>query len=214
MTLPSEIPLFPLRVVLLPGMLLPLHIFEPRYRRMLQVCQEKQEPFGLVLANNEGRPHLIGTAAYIQRVERLPDGRSNILVLGQERFRVQGFGYDQPYLVGHVEHFPLPGSRSQAALRYAEKVRTALRDYMIALESGAGQHLSIQDLPDEADGLANLVAIALQVEPEVKQTLLEAPSVADMLRLERRLLDTETQILRYMERTRPLADEAGPATPN
>ena len=53
MTLPSEIPLFPLKVVLFPGMLLPLHIFEPRYRRMLQVCQEKQEPFGLVLANTE-----------------------------------------------------------------------------------------------------------------------------------------------------------------
>lgn len=214
MTLPVEIPLFPLRVVLFPGMLLPLHIFEPRYRRMLQVCQERQEPFGLVLANSEGLPHLIGTAAHIQRVERLPDGRSNILVLGQERFRIQNFRYDQPYLVGQVEPFPVPGSRSQAALRYAETVRTGLRDYMIALETGAGQHLSIQDLPDEADGLANLVAIALQIEPEVKQTLLEAVSVAEMLRLERRLLDTETQIMRYMERTRPLADEAGPAAPN
>ena len=214
MTLPSEIPLFPLRVVLFPGMLLPLHIFEPRYRRMLQVCQERQEPFGLVLANSAGLPRQIGTAAHLQRVERLPDGRSNILVLGRERFRVQNFRYDQPYLVGQVEAFPLPGARSQAALRHADKVRTALRDYMIALETGAGQHLSIQDLPDEADGLANLVAMALQVEPEVKQTLLEAASVAEMLRLARRLLDTETQILRYMERTRPLADEAGPAPPN
>ena len=53
MTLPSQIPLFPLNVVLFPGMLLPLHIFEPRYRKMLNDCVSRQEPFGLVLATND-----------------------------------------------------------------------------------------------------------------------------------------------------------------
>jgi Lon protease-like protein len=147
-------------------------------------------------------------------VEKLPDGRSNILVLGQERFRVQGFRYDQPYLVGQVQPFPMPGSLSKAALRRVEGIRQGLREYLIALEAGSGQHLNIQGVPDEADSLAYLVAIALQVEPEVKQKLLEATSVAEMLWLERRLLETETAIMRYMERTRPLADAAGPATPN
>lgn len=213
MSLPSELPLFPLNIVLFPGMVLPLHIFEPRYRRMLAVCLDQQIPFGLIL-DGEPRPRQVGTAAHIERVERLSDGRSNILTVGRERFRVTGFRHDEPYLVGRVEEWPCvsrPGSQQR---RYVKRIQGYFGAYVELLRDTVGTQVSIEQTPDQGDALGYLVAIALQVGLEQKQRLLEAPTTLDLLREGCRLLETETQILRYMQRTRPLADAAGPVTPN
>src|SRR3954453_11337770 len=90
---PEEIPLFPLNTVLFPGMPLPLHIFEPRYREMIGACVRDERPFGVVLIK-EGRevgeaamPFEVGTLAKIVGVERLDDGRMNVVTVGTDRFR-------------------------------------------------------------------------------------------------------------------------------
>ncbi|MFN8482073.1 MAG: LON peptidase substrate-binding domain-containing protein [Anaerolineae bacterium] len=214
MTLAAEIPLFPLDLVLFPNMVLPLHIFEQRYRRMLEDCVESGEPFGLVRAREDGGTHRIGTAAHIVRVEGLPDGRSNIVVVGQERFAIDGLRFHKPYLVGRVSEAEMPGARAPQALRLLPLIQQGLVAYLTALRTVVGQPVPTPDVPDETDALGYMVATVLQVGSSVKQSLLEADSVAEMLRMERRLLETETAILRYMERTSGQANDAGPATPN
>src|SRR5438105_9138369 len=87
-----ELPLFPLNVVLFPGAELPLHIFEPRYRLMINECYEQEKPFGVVLAQAESEilqeePYSVGTMAEIEALDRLEDGRMNLIVKGTQRFR-------------------------------------------------------------------------------------------------------------------------------
>ncbi|MFN8471381.1 MAG: LON peptidase substrate-binding domain-containing protein [Anaerolineae bacterium] len=214
MSLAAEIPLFPLDAVLFPNMILPLHIFEQRYRRMLNDCLDNGGPFGLVLAREDGAPRRVGTAAHIVRVEGLPDGRSNIVVIGQERFSVDGLLFHQPYLVGRVSEAEMPGARAPDALRLLPLIQEGLAAYLTTLRMVVGQPVPTPDIPDETDALGYMVATVLQVGPSVKQSLLEAATVGEMLRMERRLLETETGILRYMDRTSGRANDAGPATPN
>src|SRR5690242_121607 len=104
-----KLPLFPLHTVLFPGMSLPLHIFEPRYRTMINECLSSGAPFGIVLISS-GRevgepavPHTVGTTAHISGAERLPDGRLNIEVVGQQRFQIIELHQDQSYLTGTIE---------------------------------------------------------------------------------------------------------------
>jgi Lon protease-like protein len=97
-----RIPLFPLNVVLLPKMPLPLHIFEERYKLMIGKCLEEERPFGIVYQGSSGiRP--VGCEAHIQRViSRYDDGRLDILTLGNNRFRVSEFLEEQSYMEGLV----------------------------------------------------------------------------------------------------------------
>jgi Lon protease-like protein len=96
------LPLFPLDVVLLPGMHLPLNIFEPRYKRMISECLDKAAPFGVLFAR-KGEPSQVGCSAHIERLlERTPDGRLLILTQGRHRFRVEHWDRSRPYLQGEV----------------------------------------------------------------------------------------------------------------
>jgi ATP-dependent Lon protease len=104
-----RLPLFPLEVVLFPGALLPLHIFEPRYRDLLTDCLAGDRRFGLVPAGSGEHPPApgaVGTTALVRATQPLPDGRSNILVAGEARFLVRRY-LEEPkaYLVGWVEPF-------------------------------------------------------------------------------------------------------------
>ena len=103
--MPARVPLFPLNVVLFPGELLPLHIFEPRYRRMLADCLEGDQRFGLTTASPPG-PGSIGCVARIRAAKPLADGRSNIVVLGERRFGVRAMlDSGTPYLMAAIEEF-------------------------------------------------------------------------------------------------------------
>jgi Lon protease-like protein len=105
-----EIPLFPLHTVLCPGIALPLHIFEPRYRLMIERCIEQSKPFGIVVIRNgrevgSGNVAIagVGTFAEIREATRLPDGRYDILVVGSGRFAVETVDTGrEPYLVAEV----------------------------------------------------------------------------------------------------------------
>ncbi len=101
---PDRIPLFPLNVVLFPGEELPLHIFEPRYRRMVRECLDGRSPFGLLLAMDDGVTHVGCTAEILEVVKRYPDGRMDIITVGRDPFRVVELFTEDPLLEGQVDY--------------------------------------------------------------------------------------------------------------
>src|SRR5690349_965615 len=106
----ERLPLFPLGTVLLPGMVLPLHIFEPRYQVMMQQVLEGDRFFGVLLirrgseVGQPAEPYDVGTVAEVTTVAPLDDGRMNISTTGRERFKVTAFYHDQPFLTGDVTY--------------------------------------------------------------------------------------------------------------
>src|SRR5271169_1307491 len=101
---PDRIPLFPLNVVLFPGEQLPLHIFEPRYRRMVRECLEAKSPFGMLLALPKGVVRVGCSAEIVDVIKRYEDGRMDILTVGREPFRVLELFTDDPLLEGRIEY--------------------------------------------------------------------------------------------------------------
>lgn len=203
-----ELPLFPLKnVVLFPGMVLPLHIFEPRYREMINRCIDENLPFGVVLIR-EGKdvgeasiPHRTGTTAKIMRVERMNDGRMNIVTLGMERFEIEEIHHQHSYLTATVKTIPTVNGSTKLAAEMAQRVRPRLVRYVELLSEINDSDLSLDRLPEDPMTLAFLVAIALQVPVEDKQKALVIQSVPDMLTHEYNLLSQELMILEYMAST-------------
>jgi len=199
-----RIPLFPLNTVLFPGMALPLHIFEPRYQRMINTCLEASQPFGVVLIRSGpevGGPaeiHPIGTLARITSVERLPGGRMNIETAGQERFRVLDSRVDADGVSAEVESFPLTRSSGDDDERLAGALGPWLTRYLELLSRAAKTPFDQPQLPGQPVALAYLAAIVVQVPLPDKQALLSAPTAADMLRQERALFRREIGFLRAM----------------
>ncbi len=151
----TTIPLFPLRSVLCPGVALPLHIFEDRYRLMVSRCLQRGEPFGVVLIR-EGREvgplsgsiAAIGTTAAIRQAGRYPDGRYEILTVGQQRFHLESVDADsEPYLVGHVSFLEEPIGPEQEARQQAEQVGQRFLKYLQLLQpvgDGEGPEIQIE----------------------------------------------------------------------
>ncbi len=138
----TQIPLFPLRSVLCPGVALPLHIFEERYRLMVNRCIERDEPFGVILLREghevgplRGEVASVGTTAVIRRAGTYPDGRLDILTVGQQRFRLDGVdNVSQPYLVGRVSLLEEPtGPEPELSVR-AERVGRRFLEYLELLQ--------------------------------------------------------------------------------
>ncbi len=123
----DPLPLFPLQVVLLPEEILPLHIFEERYKQMINECLDHGGLFGVVLAENNGIRD-IGCAARVTNVlDRFPDGRLNIMTQGKERFRILQPYQELPYLTADVEYFDDP-PESEPSPDLAEKIIAAISD--------------------------------------------------------------------------------------
>ena len=199
-----EMPLFPLNVVLFPGMALPLHIFEPRYREMINRCLDENLAFGVVLikegpeVGGDAEPRRVGTAARIVKVDRQPDGRMNIQVVGTRRFRIEALNHDRAYLTGRVRHFPVTDGDTKLATGRAHQVRPKIMRYVELLTKATGVQLKLDRLPEDATSLAFLTAITLQVRPEDKQRLLALPGVPQLLELGNYYLGRELQLLEHM----------------
>lgn len=101
---PDRIPLFPLNVVLFPGEPLPLHIFEPRYRRMVRDCLDSKGPFGMLLALSDGIVRVGCSAEILEVTKRYDDGRMDILTVGRQRFRIVDLFTENPLLEGNVDY--------------------------------------------------------------------------------------------------------------
>lgn len=199
-----EMPLFPLDTVLFPGMPIHLHIFEPRYRQMIQHCLESSRPFGVVLirrgmeANGPlAEPENIGTAAVITEVERLPDGRMNIIALGDERFRILELKHDLPYLVGKVECLPLQPPVTLEMISGLRRLRPLVRHYLFLLSRQFHENLDLSRLsmPDDPGHALNMAAGLLQIPPAEKQPLLAAVGATDLFNQVERLYRREIALL-------------------
>lgn len=211
-----EMPLFPLNVVLFPGMMLPLHIFEPRYKEMINRCIEEEIPFGVVLIEDgpevggSAKPHRVGTAARIKKVARADDGTLNITVIGMQRFRILELDTSHAYLSAKVAQFPLVNGSTKAAIEMVHRVRPKITEYVSLLSKASKTELKLDRLPEDPTTLAFLVAIALQVDNNAKQELLSMSGVPEMLDGERYLLSCEILLLRYMVETQEsLAEMSG-----
>ncbi len=195
----DDLPLFPLHVVLFPDMPLPLHIFEPRYREMVMRCREENSPFGVVLIQNgeeegvEAIPYLVGTTARIAQYEEMPDGRMNILVFGETRFRVTRALHDKPYLSAKVEPLDEESDELGRVQPAAEAVADLFKKYLRALFAMTGRSLSALQLPQEPANLSYAVASVLQVPLAEKQGLLEIAGATRRLEHEAELLRAELE---------------------
>ena len=200
------LPLFPLEAVLFPGALMPLHIFEPRYRLLIRRCIERQRPFGIVLIRNGSEvgagaePYAVGTEAKIVAESPLPDGRSYIVTRGERRFAVESLIADvEPYLIGRVRY--LDETDGDRALDRASVAREALGAYLLAVvavtDDARGERAFADDLRDAAPGdLAYRIAGSLAVDAPQQQALLELETAAARLEAETRILNRETELLR------------------
>lgn len=200
------LPLFPLRTVLFPGALLPLHIFEPRYRLLIRRCTERQLPFGVVLIRRGSEvgagaePYEVGTEAKIVAESLLPNGRSYIVTRGERRFAVERLIADaEPYLIGRVQYLDEPdGDR---ASDHASVAREALGAYLLAVvaltEDSRGERALAEDLRDvQPSDLAYRIAGSLAVDAPQQQALLELETASARLEEEARILNRETELLR------------------
>jgi len=183
-----ELPLFPLNTVLFPGMPLNLHIFEQRYKRMIRQCLEANQPFGVVLIRTGkealgplAEPHEVGCTARIVNAEYLEEGRMNIMALGENRFRILSLSFDQPFLVGKVELYPLEDSNDGMLTRTMLELRPWVKRYMQILTETSDVTLNPQHLPDDPLVLAYLAAVLLQLPPHQKQDLLASARAVDLL---------------------------------
>jgi Lon protease-like protein len=217
----SRIPLFPLNTVLFPGMLLPLHIFEERYKMMIQRCLDDKLPFGVVLIKegNEVGPgakvYTIGTMAYITEVDRMEDGRMNIATLGLERFKVLATYQDEPYMTGDIDYFPYANTETQQAEQEARRLEPTLIDYLQIIAKMSDTTIALDKMPTDPDKLAFLTAIVLRAPMKDKQDLLAIPSMPDLLRQERSVLTREIQVLKLMTENAPSwMDDSSPFSPN
>lgn len=216
-----KIPLFPLQTVLFPGMMLPLHIFEERYKLMIYRCVTENTPFGVVLIREGSeigggaKIFDIGTTAHITKVDPLEDGRMNIATLGFNRFRIHELITEEPYLCAMVKDFPLEDKDSLSASREAAQLGPMLLKYLDIITAISDVDVKLEKLPDDAATLAFLTAIVMRTPMEDKQTLLSIPSLPALLRSERQMLVREAQLLRFfLEHTPRWINSASPFSPN
>ena len=186
----QEIPLFPLNVVLFPRMMLPLHIFEERYKEMINGCLASDSRFGVVLIK-EGQevgetavPHDVGTVAHITRVTSLDQGRMNLVTLGERRFRLEEVTQRQPYLKGHVRFFePEPVGEPTPTTQSIEALRRMLDAYLKSLLGLRGGWVREVNSPTDPVELSFYIATVLRDENDPLQRILEAPAAVERLEL-------------------------------
>lgn len=217
-------PLFPLGTVLFPGLMLPLHIFEDRYRQLVRDLLAKPEPreFG-VIAIRHGREtgidgvsdlYEVGCTAEIREVEELEDGRFALVTVGSRRFRLKGLGDPAPYLEADVELLADEEGDEAAAALAVKPVQTAFLAYLAALADQRGVTFEVPELPDEPVLLSYLVAAAIVVDMPDKQRLLAAPDAVRRLAADRELLSREIRMLRTLPTTPAPELRYSPYNPN
>lgn len=194
-----RVPLFPLNVVLFPGMALPLHIFEPRYREMTAQCLADSAPFGVVLALPESEdaqdiPARVGTLARILHHQELPDGRYNLLAVGMRRFEIIELRRDKSYLTALIRPYTDDEDTVSGDQVSVADAQQALRRYLRAVMTLVGGEERPIEIPEDPDDLSFLVGMCLTDDFD-KQRLLEMTSTATRLKVGTTLLQAEAEAL-------------------
>jgi len=236
MTLPEIVPVFPLpNVVLFPRMLLPLHIFEPRYQKLVQDLSALPDgvakEFGVVAIRRGwevGVPdgdvsiipgdaltlYEIGCTAEVRQITELSEGGFDLMTVGRRRFRLVSIETGAaPYLTGEVEWMPDETGDADRADDLAAGVLAAFQRYLRVLrrvDADGGEQL-----PDDPTVLSHLVAATATLTLEERQRLLAEPDTVSRLRAERAMLRRESALLQQLRAVpAPLSDLATPASPN
>lgn len=203
------LPLFPLGTVLFPGLVLPLHVFEDRYRQLVRdllELPEEQRQFG-VIAIREGREvgadgtkalFEVGCAAQLHQLESYDDGRYDLITVGTQLFRLTKLHTELPYFTGEVEWLTdQVGDAAEAEILHTA-VRAAFSDYLTALGESTGQEIEAPDLPDDPLVLSYLVAATMLLDLADRQDLLDQPDGRARLQRELSVLRRETALLRTL----------------
>ena len=183
-----EIPLFPLpNLVLFPHVLVPLHIFEERYKVMINNCIDRDEVFGVVLlrsgaeTESEDTIHRLGVTARVVRVERLENGRMNILTEGESRFRIRRLTHQEPFWMGTVDLFDDIDTPHSVESLYDEVAELYRKLEELGAKLGSSDEADAA-LPESAIDLSYMISYVLEIESDEKQKLLEMTSTAERLR--------------------------------
>jgi Lon protease-like protein len=187
-------------------MILPLHIFEERYRRLMARRLDADPIFGVVLTRRGrevgDRPdiHDVGAAASLLRAVRHPDGRYDIAVRGERRFRVRDGHWDEGYLTGTIDWLEEAETDTGADVPpLLRQVKSAFDDYLALLETTLGTRLERLDPGDDARTLGYAISAAMPFDVAQRQRLLAAPTTADRL----------AELLAALRRERDLLRAAG-----
>ena len=192
----KRLPIFPLPLVLLPNELLPLHIFEPRYRQMIKDAEAKDNFFGVNFFNSsesfieKPAAGAVGCAAEIRKVEGLPDGRSNVLTMGIMRYHLLDYDEtDTPYLVGDVEFFEDEPESAEIITPLADEVFALFKRIAAAAHKLGNQRGVMPEVPQaEPEQLSFLVTAAFDLDSELKYRLIETRSTVERLEKLREIL--------------------------
>lgn len=210
------LPLFPLaNVVLFPGMLLPLRIFESRYRTMVSQCLADDARFGVALISEGqevGGPaevHSVGTIARILTVGRYDDGQMDLMTVGVQRFRILQTDSSKPYLCGCVELLRDGREEPESLQSRAADVLALLREYRSMLEYGE----NAPELPEDPEALSYIAGV-LDLPATEKQVMLESLSTSDRLLSLGGFLRREIQMLSVLGPTRSIVRGPGQAPHN
>ncbi|MGA7077209.1 MAG: LON peptidase substrate-binding domain-containing protein [Terriglobales bacterium] len=174
----SLLPIFPLELVLLPGVPLPLHIFEPRYKEMIAECLEQKKPFGVVRASSDGVADIGCTAEIMSVIKKYDDGRLDILTRGVERFEVVEVNEDRSFLQAEIavvedeDEDDKPGKPPSEMVAQAVRLHAEITRLAGAEASGPDEH---------AANLSFLLAGSLPLDLDFKQSLLSTLSEAKRL---------------------------------
>ena len=223
----TKLPLFPLGTVLFPGMLLPLNIFEDRYKELMRDLLDGPEPrqFGVIAIKKgretgiEGVSSLfeVGCTATVREVERSDQGGYELVSVGTQRFRLEATDESRSYLQGDAELLPEDpedAGDSAAAGRAAHLVAQAFQGYLDVLTARGLAQVNVPQVPEEPALLSYLVAASMIIDLPDRQALLAEPDSLSRLTAERAMLVRETTMLQALT-ARPAPDlRYAPYSPN
>ncbi|MED5588549.1 MAG: LON peptidase substrate-binding domain-containing protein [Chloroflexota bacterium] len=181
----TRLALFPLNLVLFPGMELPLHIFEERYKDMIGECLEQDVPFGVVLIKEglevgaPADPERIGTSTRILRSEILDQGRMNIVTKGERRFEIEEIIQRVPHVVGRVRF--LGALEGDGCAELSPQINDEYINLVKNLTALTGGYTSRVEIPEDPIELSYAIAGNLNLEPHLRQSLLVTETAATRL---------------------------------
>jgi Lon protease-like protein len=196
----GPLPLFLLRTVLFPHMPLSLQVFEDRYKQMLEDCLQDGKTFGVVAikrgdeVGGDATPCQVGTLARIVSVEKLDDGRMNLIITGASRFRVVRQVTGKPYAQAEVAYLEEEDPPADGGL--SRRVKKAFESYLAGLRTLAPNLSTVPPIPTEDEVLGYLVAAMVETPLEARQLLLEAPTAAERMEMELKILRFEADLVR------------------
>lgn len=199
-----ELPLFPLNLVLFPGTVSPLHVFEMRYRQMILDCQNEGKSFGIVLVRPESehlneKPYPVGTMVDISNLTCLDDGRYIFMAIGTKRFRIISEHHKRPYLSGLVEPFEDVAEPKHELFTLTQQAYSLFSDYLgMLLEASDDNKDADIDLPEASEELSHFIAYFMDVQEEQKQHFLELTSTRQRLQEEIAILRREVPFMRQI----------------